>query len=61
MVKKAIPKKVAEEIERYVKVLKEDNLPISRVVLFGSYAKGTQKNGAILIFALFLQNLKMPL
>lgn len=43
MVKKAIPKKVTEEIEKYVRVLKEDNLPISKVVLFGSYAKGTQK------------------
>lgn len=43
MVKKAIPKKVKEEIEEYVKVLKEDNLPISKIILFGSYAKGTQK------------------
>lgn len=43
MVKKAIPKKVNTEIERYVKVLREDKLPISKVILFGSYAKGTQK------------------
>lgn len=42
MVKKAIPKKVKKEIEKYVKVLKADNLPISKVILFGSYAKGTQ-------------------
>jgi predicted nucleotidyltransferase len=43
MVKKTIPKKVNKEIERYVNVLRKDNLPISKVILFGSYAKGTQK------------------
>jgi len=42
MVKKTIPKKVKKEIDDYVKVLRADNLPISKVILFGSYAKGTQ-------------------
>lgn len=43
MVKKAIPKKVEEEIREYIKILKADKLPISQVVLFGSYAKGKQR------------------
>ena len=42
MDKKRIPKKVKKEIERYVNILKEDNLPIKKVILFGSFAKGRQ-------------------
>lgn len=42
MVKKRIPKKVEKKISEYIKVLREDKLPIKKVILFGSYAKGTQ-------------------
>lgn len=42
MVKKAISKKVKKEIDEYIKVLKADKLPIKKVILFGSYAKGVQ-------------------
>ena len=43
MVKKRIPQKVKTEISRYVDELKKDDLPISKVILFGSYARGTQR------------------
>lgn len=39
---KKIPKSVIKEITDYINLLQKDNLPIERVVLFGSYAKGTQ-------------------
>jgi len=42
MVKKTIPKKVKKEINNYIQILKKDKLPIKKVILFGSYAKGTQ-------------------
>ena len=42
MAKKRIQKKVEKKIKDYVDVLKQDNLPIKKVILFGSYAKGTQ-------------------
>lgn len=42
MLKKTIPKKVKEEIEKYIKILEADKLPIKKVILFGSYAKDTQ-------------------
>ncbi len=42
MVKKTIPKKIKEEIADYIQILKDDKLPIERVILFGSYAKGKQ-------------------
>lgn len=42
MAKKRISKKVKKEIEEYIKILKADKLPISEVILFGSYAKGKQ-------------------
>ena len=40
MVKKTIPKKVKVAISNYVKELKGDRLPIQKVILYGSYAKG---------------------
>lgn len=42
MDKKRIPKRVENKIKEYVEILKADRLPISKVILFGSYAKGTQ-------------------
>jgi predicted nucleotidyltransferase len=41
MVKRAIPRKIEKDIKEYVGVLKRSNLPITKVILFGSYAKGT--------------------
>lgn len=43
MVKKTIPKKIKSEIAGYIQVLKKDHLPITKVILFGSYAKGKQR------------------
>ncbi len=42
MPKKTLPKKVKRNIDKYIDLLKKDNLPIQKVILFGSYAKGTQ-------------------
>ncbi len=42
MAKKTIPKKIEEEIFAYIANLKKDRLPIKKVILFGSYAKGAQ-------------------
>ncbi len=42
MVRKKIPKKLEEKIQEYIEVLEKDKLPIKKVILFGSYAKGTQ-------------------
>lgn len=43
MVKKRVPKTVEKKIKEYINILRQDKLPISRVVLFGSYAKGKQR------------------
>ena len=41
MVKKRIPKKIIRIVENYTKRLtEEDKLPIDKVIVFGSYAKG---------------------
>ncbi|MFH1889968.1 MAG: nucleotidyltransferase domain-containing protein [Candidatus Kuenenbacteria bacterium] len=42
MVKKRIPKKIKKKISNYIDILKKDKLPVSKIILFGSYAKGTQ-------------------
>lgn len=38
-----IPSKVITIIEEFIKLLEEDNIKIEKVILFGSYAKGTQR------------------
>ena len=43
MAQKRVPKSVTAQIRNYARTLRKDNLPISRLVLFGSYAKGTQR------------------
>ena len=43
MAKKTIPKKVKKQIDKYIGILKADNLPIKKVILFGSFAKGSQR------------------
>lgn len=40
MAKKRLSKKVISEVKEYKKILKADNLPITCVYVFGSYAKG---------------------
>lgn len=42
MAKKTIPKKVKIEIQKFIETLKNDKLPINKVILFGSFAKGKQ-------------------
>ena len=42
MVKKRIPKKIIKVVHGYTERLaKEDKIPIKKVILFGSFAKGT--------------------
>lgn len=43
MAKKRVPKKVEKKIKEYLDVLSQDKLPIKKVILFGSYAKGKQQ------------------
>lgn len=42
MTQRTIPKKVKSAIHEYVGILRADKLPIQKVILFGSYAKGIQ-------------------
>lgn len=39
--KKTLPKKVKIQVQKYLDILKKDNLPIQKVFVYGSYAKGT--------------------
>ncbi len=41
MVKRSIPKNVKKEIDEFAELLREDNLPIDEIILYGSFAKGT--------------------
>jgi len=43
MDKRTIPQNVKREIDRYIQILRDDQLPISKAYIFGSYAKGKAK------------------
>ncbi|MBU2578965.1 nucleotidyltransferase domain-containing protein [Patescibacteria group bacterium] len=42
MAKKKLPIIIKKTIDQYLEILKKDKLPIKKVILFGSYAKGEQ-------------------
>jgi len=42
MAKRKIPKEINKQIIKYIDILKRDKLPIKKVVLYGSFAKGKQ-------------------
>lgn len=42
MARKTIPQKVKKELRPYIARLKKEKLPIEKVIVFGSYAKGTE-------------------
>ena len=42
MVKKKLSQKVKNEVLDFTRILQEANIPIEKVYVFGSYAKGTQ-------------------
>ncbi len=44
---------VAAIIQKYVKVLRENNLPIWHIYLFGSYAKGSHRKDSEIDLAVF--------
>lgn len=43
MVKRELPEKIIREVEEFKKILEADNLPITDMYIFGSYAKGNAK------------------
>lgn len=46
MARQRIPKKVEAKIQQYIRVLQKENIPLERVILFGSYAKGKQNRSS---------------
>ena len=41
MAKKKLSKKITVQVQRYIAILKKDKLPIQKILVYGSYAKGT--------------------
>ena len=38
-----IPSRIIDTIEKFIELLKQENIRIEKVILFGSYAKGTYR------------------
>lgn len=55
-----ISKKVRNSIDSYIKILKEDELPIRHVFLFGSYARGTAKSWSDIDLCIISPRFKDP-
>ena len=47
-----IPVEIKNKINKYLNDLKKNNIPIKEAILFGSYAKGTQKEWSDIDIAL---------
>lgn len=55
-----ISRKVKNSIDSYIKVLKEDDLPIRHVFLFGSYARGNAKSWSDIDLCIISPRFKDP-
>lgn len=60
MSKKRIPKRLEKKIDEYIEILKKDKLPINKVILFGSYAKGTQHKWSDVDLCIISSKFKNP-
>ena len=53
-----IPSEIIETIEKFIKLLKEENIIIEKVILFGSYAKGNYRVDSDIDLAIISPNFK---
>lgn len=53
-----IPARVIVLIEEFIKSVKDDNITIEKVILFGSYAKGTYKDDSDIDLAIISPDFK---
>ncbi|MCL2154712.1 MAG: nucleotidyltransferase domain-containing protein [Leptospirales bacterium] len=53
-----IPSEIIELIDKFVKSVKEDNIEVYKVILYGSYAKGTYNQHSDIDLAIISPNFK---
>ena len=53
-----IPSNIINIIENFIRLLKEENIIIEKVILFGSYAKGTYRDDSDIDLAIISPNFK---
>lgn len=53
-----IPSEVMNVIDDFIKLLQEENIKIEKVILFGSYAKGTQRKDSDIDLAIISPDFK---
>lgn len=60
MVKKELPEKIIKEVEEFKKLLEADDLLIESIYVFGSYAKGSAREGSDIDVAVISPDFKSP-
>ena len=60
MVKRNIDREIMDIIERYIKVILE-NYKVKAIILFGSYAKGTNHKNSDIDIAIITDDIKLCL
>ena len=53
-----VPSNIIEIIKKFIKLLKEENIVVEKVILFGSYAKGTYRADSDIDLAIISPNFK---
>lgn len=61
MARKKIPAKVKYEIDTYLKALRREKLPIEKVIIYGSYAKGAQTKSSDIDLCILSKNFTQPM
>lgn len=60
MAKRRIPKEVKQEVSGFINILRKEKLPIKKVVLFGSYAKGKPRKWSDIDLCIISPKFKNP-
>jgi len=58
--KRVLPKRVKNDVLSYIELIKKDKIPIEKVIVFGSYAKGKPHKWSDIDICIISPNFKKP-
>lgn len=57
-IRKVLPKRIKKDVLDYVELIKNDKIPVEKVIVFGSYVKGKPHKGSDIDICLISPNFK---
>ncbi len=59
-IKRSLPKEVERDVLDYVELIKKDKIPVKKVIVFGSYAKGNARKDSDIDICIISPKFKEP-